>query len=135
MPKLHDLAGNHVIHIHLPVRTILAADSVGFVRVPFDCTVTAADLTPGAAVTADATHYASISIRNGGATGTGTTEITSRSWAATNSVAKTKESLTLSATAANLVLAEGDILVITAATAGNGLVTPSCGVNLTVQAT
>lgn len=96
------------------------------------CTVVAASIVPYAAITANGTDYAIITLTRHTAGATATT-VATRSWAATNSVAHTEESLTLSATAANLILAAGDTLAPLKTVAGNGLVIPNFLVVITYQ--
>lgn len=133
--KLKDIAGNHIISIDVAAQaTAGTAEAMGGHMVPFACTVTAVQWVPDAAVTANDTNYAVLALQNGGAAGTATTEIAQRSYAATNSVARTAESLTLSATAANLLLAAGDLLVVDRSIAASGLATPKGVLNVTVQA-
>lgn len=92
-------------------------------RAPRKCTVTAAALVPDAAITADGTNYAIYTLTRHTA-GASATTVATRSWIATNSVALTEEAMTLSATAANLVLAEGDTLTVVKTVAASGLLIP-----------
>jgi hypothetical protein len=78
---------------------------------------------PSAAITANATHYSVYTLTRYTAGATGTS-VATRSWAATDSVNETPEAMTLSATAANLVLAADDTLSMVKTHGGNGLVIP-----------
>lgn len=99
---------------------------------PHKLTVTAVSLVPYAAVTADGTNYAIITLTRHTA-GASATTVATRSWIATNSVAHTEESMTLSATAANLILAAGDTLAPLKTVAGTGLVIPNFLLVVTYQ--
>jgi hypothetical protein len=101
-------------------------------RAPYDCTVTAVALNPSAAITADATHYAVYTLTRHTA-GASATTVATRSWAATNSVAVTPESMTLSGTAANLILTAGDTIDMVKTVGGNGLVIPNMLVVVTYR--
>ena len=78
---------------------------------------------PSDAITANATHYSVYTLTRYTAGATATT-VATRSWAATNSVAETAEAMTLSGTAANLLLAAADTLSMVKTHGGNGLVIP-----------
>lgn len=133
--KLKDIAGDHVISIPIAAQATAGnADSFGGVQVPFACTVQSVQWVPQAAVTANGTNYATLELRNGGATGASTTAVATRSYAATNSVALTAEAVTLSGTAANLNLAAGDILYVDRAVSGTGVATPKGQFNVVVRA-
>ncbi len=92
---------------------------------PFNVEVTAAQLVPAAAITADGTNYAIYTLTRHTA-GASATTVATRSWIATNSVALTPESMTLSGTAANLLLTAGDTLSIVKTVAASGLLIPAC---------
>ena len=94
---------------------------------PSNCTVTSVKLIPDAAITANGTNYCTFTLKNG------TTAVASRSWAATNSVANTIESMTLDTTLANRDLAAGDQLKLDRAVAGTGLASPRCALVVTVK--
>lgn len=135
MPKLRDLQGDHFLVVPVAAEgTAGTAEAFTGPPAPFKCKVTAVTWVPNAAVTANGTNYATLALQNGGATGTGTTNIASRSYAATNSVARTAEALTLNATAANLNLAAGDILVVDRSVAASGVATPGGVFIATIQA-
>lgn len=87
------------------------------------CKIIAVKFVPSDAITANATHYSVYTLTRYTAGATATT-VATRSWAATNSVASTPEAMTLSATAANLLLAADDTLEIVKTHGGNGLVIP-----------
>jgi hypothetical protein len=86
-------------------------DSTVVGEVPFAGTVTAVTYTPDAAITGVNTNTRRVALRNRGQTGVGTTVIADLQFnAGVNAAAFDEVSLTLSATPADLVVAEGDIL-------------------------
>jgi len=94
-------------------------------QAPNACQVTAVALVPSAAITADGTNFATYTLTRHTA-GASATTVATRAWSATNSVAVTAELMTLSGTAANLLLAVGDTLSIVKTVGGSGLVIPAC---------
>lgn len=93
-------------------------------RAPNDAKVVGVTLVPSAAITADGTNNAVYTLTRHTA-GASAATVATRSWAATNSVALTEEAMTLSGTAANLLLTAGDTLTIVKTVAGTGLVIPA----------
>jgi hypothetical protein len=91
---------------------------------PYDAQVQAATLLPSAAVTADGTNFATYTLTRHTA-GAAAATVATRAWSATNSVALTEEAMTLSGTAANLLLTAGDTLTIVKTVGGTGLVIPA----------
>ena len=96
---------------------------------PAKCQITAVYLNPSAAITADGTNNAIYTLTRHRA-GASATTVATRTWAATNSVAVTPEAMTLSATAANLLLNADDTLTIIKTVGGTGLVIPNCGIRI-----
>ena len=92
---------------------------------PHDCTITAITLLPSTAITAHGTDYAVYTATRYTAAGGSATTVATRSWIATNSVAFATEAMTLSGTAANLVLEAGQVLIMVKTAAGSGLVIPA----------
>ena len=125
MPMLKDLAGNHCTEIYVAGQATAATvdEFTGF-RAPFRCTVTAVYWVPKAAITANGTNYFTLTVRNRVA-GAGTALPAQRSYAATNSVALTPEAMTLSSTASDLELAEGDLLTVEKLVTASGLAMPA----------
>lgn len=103
-------------------------------RAPLDCQVTAVALVPSAAITADPTNFATYTLTRHTA-GASAATVATRAWSATNSVALTAESMTLSGTAANLLLTAGDTLSIVKTVGGTGLLIPACLIVITYQLT
>lgn len=103
-------------------------------RAPLDCEITSAVLVPSAAITADPTNYATYTLTRHTA-GASATTVATRAWSATNSVALTAESMTLSGTAANLLLTADDTLTIVKTAAASGLLIPACLLVITYKLT
>lgn len=119
-----ELAGTHRHCTYIPSQATLGTDdNWPLFRALYDCTITGVTFVPADAVTANATHYSVYTATRYTAGATGTA-VASRTWAATNSVAETPEAMTLSATAANLVLTAGDTLSMVKTHGGNGVVIP-----------
>ncbi len=133
MTQLKEISGNIKFQEYV-VSTGNAASTGGGVQfvAPHKLTVVAASLIPHAAITADGTNYAILTLTRHTAGATATT-VATRSWIATNSVDKTEESMTLSGTAANLILAAGDTLALLKTVAGTGLVIPALSLVVTFQ--
>lgn len=127
-----DDTSGYVLTLELPAvsagdtSTVVAAASI-----PYDARVTRVDIVPRAAITANATNFSTFSLQNKGPQGSGSTVIATRTWAATNSVAGTKESMTLSGTPANLECKAGDLLQVVHGTGGTGLAMPAVNVLVT----
>ncbi|TXH18665.1 MAG: hypothetical protein E6R03_01775 [Hyphomicrobiaceae bacterium] len=86
-------------------------------------TVTAAGLIPTGAVAADGTDYRVWTIYNRGTSGSGTTVVATLSTLSSAEGALTdndEKAFTLSGTAANLVVAEGDVLEVAETVGGSG---------------
>jgi hypothetical protein len=135
MTQVSELAGNHTVRVQLAAAMAAAGtddETVAFTA-PFDCTVTAAKWTPGAAVTANGTNFSILSLRNRGAAAAGTALPASRSYAATNSVALVSESMTLSATAADLALTAGDVITVQRLHTASGVVIPAGTVEISLK--
>jgi len=102
---------------------------------PFACTVTAVEFVAKSTLTGAATNYRSHSLVNKGAAGAGTTVVATLAYDSTGVVATALDAkaLTLSATAANLVLAEGDVLQWKSDHTASGLADPGGIVRVTVS--
>lgn len=99
---------------------------------PWDVTITGVKWVPAAAITANVTNFATLSLRNR-TTGAGTAVPATRAYSATDSVAHTPEAMTLSGTAADLVLAAGDVVTLGITHGGTGLLIPAGIVQVTVR--
>lgn len=92
---------------------------------PWAATVTSVTFTPNATITGANTNTRAIRVRNKGAAGSGTTVVAELQFdSAVNATAFIEKTIPLSATAANLQLAAGDILEIFSDAVGTGLADP-----------
>lgn len=127
MPKLKDLQGDHIFAVSVPGQATAgtADEFAGFVA-PFDLTVTAVKFIPKAAITGVATNFFTATARNRGAAGAGSTQIASRAYSnGNNATALAPDALTLSGTAANLNVAEGEHVSFEKLVSGTGLAMPA----------
>lgn len=99
-----------------------------------DGRVVKVEFVPSAAITANGTNFSTLTLQNKGGLKTGTTAVASRSWAATNSVAATKEAFALSGTPANLEVKAGDRLDLVQTHGGTGLAIPTGTLLVTILA-
>lgn len=108
----------------------LATGNFAGPMVPFKGSLVAVKFVPSAAIVANGTNFATITVQNKGTNGlAGTTAMASRAWSAVNSALSTGEFFTLNATPANLVVNEGDVLNLNlASTGGTGLALPAASV-------
>lgn len=107
--------------------TAAGADSSGkYVKAPFAGKVTGARVLASAAMTGANTDSRTIQLHNRGLAGAGTTLVASKAFTSgVDLVADDYTDLTLSATAADLVVAEGDVLEFTSLhIGGTGLAGP-----------
>lgn len=104
---------------------------------PFAGTVTAATYITDTAITGANTDSRTISFLNKGLAGAGTTSVASKAFVSgTDSVAFDETAITLSSTAADLVVAEGDVLVFKSLHVGStGLADPGGTARLTIART
>jgi hypothetical protein len=122
--QFSELGGVLQATAYVPAQATLGTDDDWPVwQAPLKCVITAVKFVPSAAITANATHYSVYTLTRYTA-GATATSVATRSWAATDSVAETPEAMTLSATAANLLLAVDDSLAVVKTHGGNGLVIP-----------
>lgn len=121
------------IQVNIPVdgqATAGTADEFVGAPAPVRGRVVGIEWTPKAAVTANGTNYFTLRVRNR-TTGAGNVELGTRSYVATNSVAFTKETagvtanFALSGTAANLIVAKGDVITVEKVNTGTGLAMPA----------
>ena len=119
-----ELGGVRQVECWVPSQATLGTDdNWPLWQAPFKVQIYSVTFIPADAITANATHYSVYTLTRYTAGATGTS-VATRSWAATNSVAETPEAMTLSATAANLLLAADDTLSMVKTHGGNGLVIP-----------
>lgn len=104
---------------------IATTDSFASEPVPFTGKVTAVSYVPEAASTGDNTNTRTYTLVNKGASGSGTTVIATLALTTgVNLVAFDEKAATLSATAADLIVTEGDVLAWVSTHAASGLVDP-----------
>jgi hypothetical protein len=119
-----EMSGVLTAALYVPSQATLGTDdNWPLWRAPAKVQITDVTFVPSAAVTANATHYSVYTLTRYTAGASGTS-VATRTWAATDSANETPEAFTLSATAANLVLASGDTLSMVKTHGGNGLVIP-----------
>jgi hypothetical protein len=98
-------------------------------------TVSAVTYATVTAITGAATNTRSVSLVNKGAAGTGTTVVATLQFDnAVNTVANVPKALTLSATAANLQVAAGDVLQWQSTHVGTGIADPGGLLQVTIAA-
>lgn len=90
-------------------------------EVQFNGTITGASLTTPVAIVANGTNYRIFTLMNRGQAGTGTTVIATCDTSVTGFTAHDERAMTLTATAADLEVAAGDILAIVETIAGTGV--------------
>jgi hypothetical protein len=126
MPTEAEIRGPRLARIAIAGQaTAGTADEFPVLRAPRRMKVTGARFIPKAAITADATNYLTLTLRNRGAAGAGTTQVAARSFATGNAAAFVADAMTVSATAANLILAAGDVLTAEKLNSGTGLALPA----------
>ena len=110
-------------------------DTVAF-QAPFDCTVTAVEYVPEAAITGADTNSRTVSLVNKGQAGSGSTSVASLALTnGVNATAYNERTVTLSGTAANLVLAAGDTVQWRSIHVGTGITDPGGVVRVTISRT
>lgn len=128
MSAHHDLAGNHYQDRGIPAA--LAGDATAKVAVfnaPDKARVTAIHYVPVSAVTGANTNSRTLTVRKADGTVIGTIAFLS----GTNAAALARTAFTLSATAADLLLNEGDVLYVESALVGTGLALPISTIRVT----
>lgn len=93
--------------------TAAGADASGLLVAPFDCTIAAASFIPLTVLTGANTDSRTIQVLNRGQAGAGTTVIASKAFTSgVNAPAEDETTLTLSVTAADLVVTAGDVIEV-----------------------
>lgn len=124
----------YVMEVQDPGVVIGATDSFATKPVPGTGRVTAVTYTPEAASTGDNTNKRTYTLVNKGSAGAGTTVIATLDLiTGVNLVAFDEKAATVSATDADLVVTEGDILAWVSTHAGTGLVDPGGTVKITIE--
>ena len=123
-----------VIEADVPAVSTAGNDDDSIVaQAPFDCTVTAVQYVPEAAITGADTNSRTVSLINKGAAGSGTTTVASLALTSgVNASAADEKTITLSGTAANLDLVAGDTLLWRSLHIGTGITDPGGLLRVTV---
>lgn len=137
MPGLRDLPGDQPIVGYFPGHlTAGTAKEAAIGRAPFKCQVTAVEFIPSANVTGQATNFFTLNVRNRTQAGVGTAIPAALAFSsgAVAVVAQQPIAVTLSGTAAALILAEGDVITVEKAVTLTGLACPDGTVIVHVKA-
>lgn len=123
--KVKDLQGDHLIQADVAGQaTAGTADEFTVCRVPFRATVTGVWFVPTATVTGAAANHFTARLRNR-ASGAGDVGVASTTFDnGVNAPAFDDTALTLSATAGDLNVAEGDVLTLEKLVVGTGMAMP-----------
>lgn len=122
-----------VIEVDVPAAATAVSDDSVVAQAPFDCTVTSVQYIPEAAITGAATNNRTVTLVNKGQAGSGSTTVATLTFdSGINGTANDEKTITLSGTAANLVLASGDTLQWRSIANGTGLADPGGLARITV---
>ena len=126
MTQMSEIAGNRTHRFRFPAAMASATtdDEQVLLVAEANFILVSCFWTPDAAVTANGTNYSVLSVRNRTGADAGTALPFQRSYAATNSVARVKETMTASGTAADLLVASGDVLTVQRIHTASGVVIP-----------
>ncbi len=109
-------------------------DSFVIGRAPYAGTVTSVTYTPEAAITGAATNHRAIRVRNRGQDGSGSTVVAELAFDnGVNATAFDEKTITVSGTAANLTVVEGDVLELFSDAVGTGIADPGGVVRVTIS--
>jgi hypothetical protein len=132
----------HITGVAVTLRAFVAgqatagtADEWVVGSVPFRAKIAAVRFIPAAAITGAATHHFSAQLRNRGDDAAGTTDAATLAFDnGIDATAWVPKTITLSATAADLNVAEGDVLTFEKVVVGNGLAMPEGLIEVDLQA-
>lgn len=111
-----------------------ADDTTTVAIAPFDGTVTAVTYVADTAITGQDTNTRTLSLINKGAAGSGTTTVATKTFSSgVNASAFDETAITLTATAADLEVSEGDVLAFKSLHVASGLADPGGTVYVTIQ--
>jgi hypothetical protein len=115
-----------VTKLAIEVSAVAAGNDASFVaRAPYAGIVTGVTYVPVTAITGAATNNRTHSVVNKAQDGTGTTSVATLNYASgTDAVAFDENTITLSSTAADKVVAAGDILSVNSTHIGTGIADP-----------
>lgn len=137
MPGLQDTPGDQPIAAYFPGHlTAATAKEAPLFRAPFRCTITSVDWIPDTNVTGTATNFFTLNVRNRTTAGAGTAIPAALAFSAggVTATAQVPGAITLSGTAADLVLAAGDVITAEKAVTGTGLACPAGTIVVHVKA-
>ncbi|MDO8391056.1 MAG: hypothetical protein Q7V57_11250 [Actinomycetota bacterium] len=125
MPGIKDIPGDQAREGYFPGHaTAGTAKEVALFRAPFRCVITAVEFIPASAITGADTNYFTLKVRNR-TTGAGTAIPAALAFVSgVDGVASAPKTITLSATAADLAIAEGDVITAEKAVTASGLACP-----------
>ena len=124
----------HTISENVPDVATATDDTKILAEAPFAGTVTGVTYTPDAAITGANTNTRRVALLNKGDDGSGTTIVAELQFnSGVDAVAGDEEAITLSATAANLDVAAGDVLAWESEAVGTGLADPGGLVQVTIS--
>lgn len=122
--KFEELRGDLTYAVATPPTAAGTAIEVPIVELPFAAQITEILWVPGAAIVANGANYFTLTMRNR-TSGAGAVVMATRAYSATNGVATTPETLSLSSTASDLQPAAGDLLTAHFTHTGAGLAIPA----------
>lgn len=121
--RLDDLAGVVLqLATQTPTLATAATAKVAIGRAPFAGKVVGSYWVPESAISGAASNNRYVEVQNAGSAGAGTTQVSIGTYTASvDAVAYDANALTASGTAANLIVAEGDVLTCVLGVNGTGL--------------
>lgn len=127
--RIEELAGDLRLSVVVPPTAAGTALEVPIVMCPVAYKITAVRFVPSAAITANATNFVTLSVRNRGSNGGGAKIAATRAYSggagAGNSAANVAEPLALSNTEADLLAQVDDVLTVAFVHTGTGLAIPA----------
>lgn len=116
----------------IPALSAAVAGDQTVAEAPFTGTVTAVTFTPEANMTGDNTNTRTMTLKNKGQSGSGNTTVATLAFTTgVNGTAFDEKAFTLSGTAANLNVTEGDILIVDETVGASGLANPGGRIEVT----
>ena len=127
MPGLQDIPGGQIRRVRIAAMAGATSDDEQTLFVcEHNLKVVSVNWVPDAAVSANGTNFTTLTVQDRGAADGSPTTIASRSYAATNATQfEVDTTLALSGTAANLLLASGDVITVARAHSGTGIALPA----------
>lgn len=121
------------ISVPVPNTAAGSTDSSTIGRAPFAGTVTGVSFVPDAAMTGNDTNYRTLTLVNKKQNGSGTTVVATLAFTnGVNGTAFDEKAFTLTGTAADLVVAEGDVLAYVSTHTASGIADPGGLVTVTI---